>query len=798
MRPLRIDICNERLLPRFGVDRLLVLLARKLVDAGHEVRFVCLRCDKSMLLPISRDVTVLTLPEGLNMEQTEEAAAAATLQLWQQSAPDAVVVGGWPFLELAARAGGHNVSSLFIDAGAVAQDGFPEPQLTMQRELRRIRQLTLPSIECVLPISDFIRNTQSEPDRGRSEGVHTVLLGGDHMALGTFGGDRQAGEGGELLQRLEGYVKQGEQLVLALGRFEAQGYKNSAAAYDVLRMVRGKCAATRLLLLDAGEDCNVPRELATFVELLGAPDDLTLQEVMRLCSAGISTSLWEGFNLPVAEMQWIDRPALAFNLGAHPEVIAEPWLLCENSKEMAAKLTSLLNGNGGGGNGVNGDGAPELLSRFAEFRARRQWEFTLSAWETQIVNLVKDRQTDVSQIGAEERRESRIILVDVTNAALDPANPGVIRVVRRLCSELQYDDRLELVFAAWSRDLGEFIFLDQTRRNFLQGYGGPRDGLGLLAAWRGGITPELLISRIRATRAQPPVLLLPEVMFDDQAEARLKWAQRCGFKTAAILYDLIPIFNPELCDPNVCSGFPAYLQALAQVDAVWTISDFTLSEFSRYLAQRNDRLPSIHEAIHLPGQFGEQPRNQSQEFPTGNDEIRILFVSTLEPRKNHKRFLQAYRQLRERRPDLPLRLVLIGNRYAGAPEIAEEVQALARRDSSIQWLGTVDDESLAEEFRRCTFTVYPSLVEGYGLPIVESLWMGRPCLAHDGGVMRELATPGGCTTVDMTEVTAIAQSLERLITDQSLLQKLRREALQRKIGTWRDYAETVAQRLCAL
>ncbi len=793
MRPLRIDICNERLLPRFGVDRLLVLLARKLVDAGHEVRFVCLRCDESMLLPISREVTVLTLPEGLNMAETEAAATAAALQLWQPRTPDAVVVGGWPFLELASRAGSYNVSGLFIDAGAVAQDGFPEPQLTMQRELRRIRQLTLPSIECVLPISDFIRNTQSEPDRGRAEGVHTVLLGGDHMALGTFGGDRPAGEGRELLQRLEDYVKRGERLVLALGRFEAHGYKNSAAAYDVFRMVRANSSAVRLLLLDAGEDCNIPRELAPFVELLGAPDDLTLQEIMRLCSAGISTSLWEGFNLPVAEMQWIDRPAVAFNLGAHPEVVAEPWLLCESPREMAAKLTCLLNGDG-----VEGNGAPELLSRFAEFREQRQWKFTLSAWETQILNIVRERQSGVLQVTAEEHSQRRIILVDVSNAALDPANPGVIRVVRRLCSELQHDDRLELVFAAWSRDRGEFIFLDQTRRTFLQGYGGPRDGLGLLASWKGDVTPELLISRIRSTRSQPPVLLLPEVMFDGQAEARLKWARRRGFKTAAILYDLIPIFYPELCDPDVCSGFPTYLKAVAKVDAVWSISGFTLSEFSRYLTQQQDQLPPIHEAIHLPGQFGEQPRNQNQEYPKQSDEVRILFVSTLEPRKNHKRFLQAYRMLRERRPELPLRLVLIGNRYAGAPEIAEEVQALAQRDSSIEWLGTVDDERLASEFRRCSFTVYPSLVEGYGLPIVESLWMGRPCIAHHGGVMRELATPGGCTTVDMMDPAAIVQSLEQLVTDQSLLQKLRTEALQREIATWRDYADTVAQRLCAL
>jgi len=793
MRPLRVDICNERLLPRFGVDRLLVLLAQKLVESGHEVRFVCLRCDKSMLLPISSDVTVLTLPEGLNMAETEAAATGATLPLWQQGRPDAVVVGGWPFLELAARAGRHNVASLFIDAGAVAQDGLPEPQLTMQRELRRIRQLTLPSIDRLLPISNFIRRTQSEPDRGRVGGLETVLLGGDHMALGTFGGDRESGAGGELLQRLKEHVNNGERLVLALGRFEAQGYKNSAAAYDVLRMVRDKAVPARLLLLDAGENCKIPRDLAPFVDLLGAPDDLTVQEIMRLCAAGISTSLWEGFNLPVAEMQWIDCPALAFNVGAHPEVIAEPWLLCESNKEMAAKLTRLLDSNG-----LNGNRAPELPARFEEFRTRRRWEFTLAAWQEQIVQAASERQAEVAQVSAKSREERRIVLVDVTNASLDPANPGVIRVVRRLCSELQGDDRLELVFAGWNRDQGDYVFLDPTRRNFLQGYGGPRDGLGLLAAWKGGVTPELLISRLRSTRSQPPILLMPEVMFDGQAGARLQWARRREFKTAAILYDLIPIFNPELTDPEVCSGFPLYLKTLARVDAVWTISDFTLSEFSRYLAQQQAPLPSLHEAIHLPGQFGEQPRNQGGESSSANNEVRILFVSTLEPRKNHRRLLQAYRLLRERRPELALRLVLIGNRYAGALDIAEEVQALTQRDSSVEWLGTVDDERLASEFRRSSFTVYPSLIEGYGLPIVESLWMGRPCVTHDGGVMRELATPGGCITVDMMDPDAIAQALERISTDQDFLEKLRREALQRNIATWRDYAATIAQRLCEL
>jgi glycosyltransferase involved in cell wall biosynthesis len=779
------------LLPRFGVDRLLVLLARHLAEAGHEVGFVCLRCNEAMLLPISPDVTEIPIPEGLNMEGTETATTAAMFQRWQQHQPDAVVIGGWPFFELAARSATFNVPSIFIDAGAVAQDALSEPQLTIQRELRRIRQLALPSIDRVLPISDFIRQTQSVPDRGSDVGVKTVLLGADHMPLGTFGGDQQTGCSRDLVRRLEAKVSRGERLLLALGRFEASGYKNSSAVYEVFRMVLNHVPVSRLLLLDARQDCNVPKDLAPSVELLGSPDDLTLQQVMRLCTAGISTSLWEGFNLPIAEMQWLDRPTVAFSLGAHPEVVAEPGLLCDDSKEMATKLVALL----------RGDRTSELSTRFAAFRERRQWKFTLEAWEHAILDAVLRRTATVE--GADDwRPQSRIILVDVTNASLDPANPGVIRVVRRLCSKLQHDDRLELVFAAWSRDRGEYIFLDQTRRSFLEGYGGPRDGLGLLASWKGDMTPEHLLARIRTRSTRSPVLFLPEVMFDGQAEARANWGRSREFKCASILYDLIPISHSELCDSSVSAGFPSYLQALGHLDAVWSISDFTLGEFRRYLTSCKQNPPSSLEAIHLPGQFGERPRSQqdtSTDTSTSqNHETRMLFVSTLEPRKNHLRLLQAFEMLHERRPDLRLRLVLIGNRYAGALEITEAVEAAARRNPEIEWLGVVDDARAAEEFANCSFTVYPSMVEGYGLPILESLWMGRPCLTHNGGVMQELAAPGGCITADMTDPTEIMLALERMSTDQPMLTRLRAEAFERRIATWQDYADAIANRLYAL
>jgi glycosyltransferase involved in cell wall biosynthesis len=735
-----------------------------------------------MLEPITDKVKVIELPPSLDMARTEAAVLDTVRTNWQQSPPDVIVIGGWPFFATAAQAEALGTRSIFIDAGAVAQDGIPDLHLPVQLELRRIRQLTLPAIDRVLPISSFIRSTQSEPDRGSHEGVRTVLLGADHMSLRTFSGDAGLSD---VAHRIDALIRTGETLILLLGRFERAGYKNSSAAYELLRAVRQQLPRIRLLILDSGQDCAVPEDLKGAVELLGAPDDEALQYVMHNCAAGVSMSLWEGFNLPLAEMQWLNKPAFAYNIGAHPEVIADPWLLSDSLAEMVTKICNLLQGN-----------APNALEAgFTGFRQRRPWEVTLNKWEAEINELGSSRaRVEVQDMRKDTRR---IVLVDVSSSSMDPANPGVVRVTRRLCSWLQWYPNLELVFAAWHPETASYIFLNETRRRFLEAFGGPKDGLGLLATCGQEISVGQFLEVLRIGRGTRPLVFMPEVMFDGQAAARANWARENGYNSAAILYDLIPVFHQELCGPNVTAGFPGYLEALVTLDAVWSISHYTLEKFKGYVAQSGLPLPSVYEAIQLPGQFGKLPRRDLNGSGTPS-EIRILCISTLEPRKNHLRLLQAFQRLREKRPELPLRLVLIGNRYASAPEIVEEIQSATQRDPTIEWHGIVDDERLASEFSSATFTVYPSLVEGFGLPILESLWMGRPCLTHNDGVMYELAKEGGCVAADMTDVDAILRELERLATDRDLLMDLTHSANKRHISTWEEYATEVADRLSRL
>ncbi|HEY5302240.1 MAG TPA: glycosyltransferase [Acetobacteraceae bacterium] len=785
---MRVAIANERVLPRFGVDRLLVLLGRHLVACGHTVTFFALRSEPHLLADIGEVVT-LEIPPGLNMQGAEREAARQMRAHVSRTRPDALVSGGWPFFRTAREAPLHGAAGLFIDAGAVAQDGLGEPMLSIQRDLRRVRQQELPAIDRVLPISGFIRDSQTIPDRGRPEGVRTVLLGGDHMQQNVFHGDEGDTKGVRLLERMAGLRAAGVPLLLLLGRFEGEGYKNSAGAYEVLRRVRQAVPEAALLLLDAGADCRVPDDLAGAVVRLGQPDDATLQAVMQACALGLSLSHWEGFNLPLAELQWLDRPALAFNIGAHPEVIAHPWLLCDAAAEMADKAIRLLTKL-----------APaEVLAAVASSGGRHRWSDTMRAWEQEIADAADARRRVTPRIKATVEAP-RTVLVDVTNAAVDAANSGVMRVTRTLCGHLQKDPRLKLAFARWEAGSRTYRLLDGGQRAALANYGGPFDRLSMFAE-TSGLGTEGLLDAL-GSRDGAATLFLPEVALDGGSWNRVAWARGRGMAVGTILYDLIPVDHPSFCAPGVVAAFPIYLDAMLQTERVWSISDYSMSRFGAYANRRGVSLPARSRVIWLPGQLGHHGRAVQPPGPAAprrdGEEVRIVCVSTLEPRKNHMGLLAAWTRLRASRPDLPVRLTLVGNQYAGAPHVWQSVARMAEQDERLVWRGVLDDASVMAEMEAAAFTIYPSLVEGFGLPILESLWMGRPCIVHDSGVMAELAAPGGCLCVDMRDPAALAGAIERLATDAALRERLAEEARGRTIATWRDYAAELGTELAEL
>jgi glycosyltransferase involved in cell wall biosynthesis len=157
----------------------------------------------------------------------------------------------------------------------------------------------------------------------------------------------------------------------------------------------------------------------------------------------------------------------------------------------------------------------------------------------------------------------------------------------------------------------------------------------------------------------------------------------------------------------------------------------------------------------------------------------VLSVGTLEPRKNLVRLLRAYRQVA---PEVPHTLVLAGTPGWRIEELEAE---LARPGpGTIVRTGSVSGEDLDVLYRGADVFAYPSLHEGFGLPVLEAMARGVPTLASNVSSLPQVAGDAALL-VDPTDVSEIAEGLARLLTDPALADDLRQRGLQRAATfTW--------------
>lgn len=169
----------------------------------------------------------------------------------------------------------------------------------------------------------------------------------------------------------------------------------------------------------------------------------------------------------------------------------------------------------------------------------------------------------------------------------------------------------------------------------------------------------------------------------------------------------------------------------------------------------------------------------------------ILGLSRLEPRKNFVRLIEAFHQARQE-ARLPHRLVIGGSKGWLYDAIFARVQELGLEEH-VHFPGFVADEDLPALYAAAEFFAYPSLYEGFGLPIVEALACGTPVLTGDNSCLPEAGGPGALY-VRVEEVESIAQGILQLAQDEQLRVRLREAGLAHAAQfTW----ERSAQQLIA-
>ena len=319
----------------------------------------------------------------------------------------------------------------------------------------------------------------------------------------------------------------------------------------------------------------------------------------------------------------------------------------------------------------------------------------------------------------------------------------------------------------------------------------PAAWLPWLLAWGKGA--QVAIHRHPLHRQVPPGtwVLLPELMYKGRTGQLIDYVHRHGWRLAVIFHDTIPVDRPDLVPPDLPAKHARYLRELADADLILPTSQASDEGWRAFVAR--EKLPTPPVCIcPLACDLIGTPRVRVAPVPQPIGEpMRLLCVSTLEPRKNHATLLAAFEQAATRRPDLRLELDLVGAPYVGSQDIAAAVRAAAARLPGLRWHEQVEYSRLQELYARCDFTVYPSLLEGFGLPVIESLWLARPCVCANFGVMAENAAGGGCLTVDVRDPGALADAMLTLAESLDLRQCLTAEAIARPLKTWGEYAKEV-------
>jgi len=227
--------------------------------------------------------------------------------------------------------------------------------------------------------------------------------------------------------------------------------------------------------------------------------------------------------------------------------------------------------------------------------------------------------------------------------------------------------------------------------------------------------------------------------YKDMAQLyRIKQAR--GLKMLLFCYDIIPIRLPHLCVGDVSRQFAHYFTDLAWcADLILCISQSSQRDLTAFLQRMGAPLPRT-EVIRLGADIlpAQGPASDIGESITRyTRQPFILFVSTIERRKNHELLYRAYTRLVDEGLTPP-QMIFVGMSGWGVGELHTDLALDPRTQGLIHALNHVSDAELAHLYQHASFTVYPSLYEGWGLPVAESLAYGKFCLCSNTSSLPEV------------------------------------------------------------
>jgi glycosyltransferase involved in cell wall biosynthesis len=256
--------------------------------------------------------------------------------------------------------------------------------------------------------------------------------------------------------------------------------------------------------------------------------------------------------------------------------------------------------------------------------------------------------------------------------------------------------------------------------------------------------------------------------------------------------DCVPISSGDTSAFGMGAGFSLMLSAAAYLDRIATISAGAATEYRGWrtmlagAGMRGPQIAPIRLAVQA-GEPGAAALAEAAELMLPDDLPMVLVVGSHEPRKNHLAVLHATELLW--RAGHRFSVTFVGGNAWSSEKFTARLMQLRRAGRPIQSISALSDDLLWAAYRLARCVVFPSLNEGYGLPVAESLASGTPVITSDFGSMREIAAAGGgALLVDPRSDAELTGAMRSLLTDDALHARLGAQASAFPTRSWDEYA----------
>ncbi|WP_292223564.1 glycosyltransferase family 1 protein [Mesorhizobium sp.] len=461
----------------------------------------------------------------------------------------------------------------------------------------------------------------------------------------------------------------------------------------------------------------------------GAIDDKELVRLYKGALALVQPSFMEGFGLTVLEAIACGTPAIAARAGALPEIVRDESLLFDpaSPSELAEKIEAVAAGK------PNKRKLKELardrIDVFSWDRVANRVVQGLHKLDCRpgpppsggIIEALQVKKEEGQEVAtlmalAEPETVRQRLLVDASSTLIDDGKSGIQRVVRRIC---------ENMFPRPSKNEGKYI-----------SFCNDESGWYCTSEWTGRQPPKQASNRLLPRAGDTVLMLDSSWLFHGVHPGFLRPARIKGAEVISCLYDTVPIRSAAFCHEGMPPAFSAWFQtALAYSTGFVCISRAVADELLDLLTSIQFPRPMKVGYWQLGADFANgasKPIHQGKEVMRP----RFLMVGTLEPRKGHRVALDAFETLWA--DGFDIELVIVGKIGWGTSYLADRISRHAEFGKRLHMHANIGDDDLRALYDGSDALIAASFAEGFGLPIVEAGHFGKPVLASDIPVFREV------------------------------------------------------------